>query len=40
MIKEILNWEPNIPLQEGMQETYTWIEGQFQDRKAGKPTVS
>jgi nucleoside-diphosphate-sugar epimerase len=25
MIKEILDWEPNIPLQEGMQKTYIWI---------------
>ncbi len=40
MIKEILNWEPNIPLRKGMEETYSWIEQQYQDRKAGKPTVS
>ncbi len=40
MIKEILDWEPNIPLQEGMQKTYIWIAQQYQDRKAGKRTVS
>jgi nucleoside-diphosphate-sugar epimerase len=40
MIKEILDWEPNIPLRKGMEETYSWIEQQYQDRKAGKPTVS
>jgi len=40
MIKRVLGWEPNIPLREGMQATYTWIEQQYQDRKAGKPTVS
>jgi nucleoside-diphosphate-sugar epimerase len=40
MIKQILDWEPNIPLREGMQTTYTWIEQQYQDRNAGKPTVS
>jgi nucleoside-diphosphate-sugar epimerase len=40
MIKQILDWEPNIPLREGMQETYTWIEQQYQDRKAGKRTIS
>jgi nucleoside-diphosphate-sugar epimerase len=40
MIKEILDWEPNIPLREGMQETYAWISQQYQDRKAGKRTVS
>ena len=40
MIKEILDWEPNIPLREGMQETYAWISQQYWDRKAGKRTVS
>ena len=40
MIKQFLDWEPNIPLREGMEETYTWIEGQYQDRKAGKRTIS
>jgi GDP-D-mannose 3',5'-epimerase len=40
MIKEILSWEPNISLREGMQETYAWIAKQYQDRKAGKRTVS
>jgi nucleoside-diphosphate-sugar epimerase len=39
-IEQILDWEPNIPLREGMQETYAWIEGQYQDRKAGKKTIS
>jgi nucleoside-diphosphate-sugar epimerase len=40
MIKQILDWEPDTPLQEGMEKTYSWIESQFQDRKAGKKTVS
>ncbi len=40
MIKKILGWEPNIPLQKGMRETYAWIAEQYQDRKAGKRTVS
>jgi nucleoside-diphosphate-sugar epimerase len=40
MIKEILGWEPNIPLRQGMDDTYAWIEQQYQDRKAGKQTVS
>jgi GDP-D-mannose 3',5'-epimerase len=40
MIKEILGWEPNIPLRQGMEDTYAWIEQQYQDRKAGKQTVS
>ena len=40
MIEQVLGWEPNLPLSQGMQETYTWIEQQYQDRKAGKRTVS
>ncbi len=39
MIKQVLGWEPDIPLRKGMEETYTWIGQQFQDRKAGKRTV-
>lgn len=38
-IKSILNWEPKIPLKEGLKHTYTWIEQQYYDRKAGKRTV-
>ena len=38
-IKSILNWEPNTPLREGLTTTYTWIEQQYYDRKAGKRTV-
>jgi GDP-D-mannose 3',5'-epimerase len=38
-IKSILNWEPNIPLREGLKPTYNWIEQQYFDRKAGKKTV-
>jgi nucleoside-diphosphate-sugar epimerase len=40
MIKEILGWEPDTPLKEGLAKTYAWIEQQYQDRKAGKRTVS
>ena len=39
-IKEVLGWEPNKPLREGMAETYAWIAGQFADRKAGKRVVT
>jgi len=39
MIKSILEWEPNTPLREGMKKTYSWIEQQYADRKAGKHTV-
>ena len=38
-IMELLGWEPSIPLTEGMAKTYAWIEKQYEDRKAGKPTV-
>jgi nucleoside-diphosphate-sugar epimerase len=40
MIQQVLGWEPNIPLRQGMQKTYTWIKQQYQNRKAGKKTVS
>jgi GDP-D-mannose 3',5'-epimerase len=39
-IKEVLAWEPETPLEEGMKRTYHWIAGQYADRKAGKRTVS
>ena len=39
-IKSVLNWEPDTPLEKGMEATYHWIETQYFDRKAGKRTVS
>jgi len=39
-IKEVLGWEPNTPLEEGLKKTYDWIEQQYNDRKAGKHTVT
>ncbi|HVN53985.1 MAG TPA: NAD-dependent epimerase/dehydratase family protein [Anaerolineaceae bacterium] len=39
-IKQVLNWEPNTPLQVGMRKTYAWIEEQYFLRKAGKSVVS
>ncbi len=39
-IKSVLDWEPDTPLKKGMEATYRWIETQFFDRKAGKPTIS
>ncbi len=38
-IKQVLNWEPNKPLKEGLKLTYDWIEQQYYDRKAGKRVV-
>ena len=39
-IKEVLGWEPSTPFKEGLTKTYHWIEKQYNDRKAGKRTVS
>jgi nucleoside-diphosphate-sugar epimerase len=39
-IKQVLNWEPNMRFKEGLKKTYAWIEQQYNDRKAGKRTVS
>jgi len=38
-IKQVLGWEPNIPLKEGLKKTYAWIEQQYYARKAGKRVV-
>ena len=37
-IKEVLGWEPDTPLHEGMVKTYVWRKQQYEDRKAGLPT--
>ena len=38
-IKKMFGWEPSMPLRKGMRLTYSWIEKQYQARKAGKETV-
>jgi nucleoside-diphosphate-sugar epimerase len=38
-IQQILNWEPDTSLRKGMEKTYSWIEQQYYDRKAGKRTI-
>jgi nucleoside-diphosphate-sugar epimerase len=38
-IKQVLGWEPNTPLRDGMAETYAWIADQFAARKAGRRVV-
>ncbi|MBE0699656.1 MAG: NAD-dependent epimerase/dehydratase family protein [Anaerolineaceae bacterium] len=38
-IKKVLNWEPDMPLTQGLKLTYDWIEQQYFDRKAGKRVV-
>jgi len=35
-IKQVLDWEPDTPLQDGLKKTYAWIKQQYADRKAGK----
>ena len=38
-ILQVLGWEPKTPFRGGLTKTYTWIEQQYYDRKAGKRTV-
>lgn len=40
MIQKVLGWQPDTPLREGIAKTYKWIEKQYNDRKAGKRTIS
>jgi GDP-D-mannose 3',5'-epimerase len=35
LIKKRLDWEPGIPLQEGMEKTFAWIYDQLAERVAG-----
>ena len=35
LIKKYLNWEPNTPLQVGLETTYRWIYDQYTARKKG-----
>jgi nucleoside-diphosphate-sugar epimerase len=39
-IQQVLGWEPRTPLRDGLATTYAWIKQQYDDRKAGKRTVS
>jgi GDP-D-mannose 3',5'-epimerase len=38
-LKKYLNWEPRIPLREGLEKTYTWIYDQVLAREAGRRVV-
>ena len=38
-IKQIFGWEPSTPFKEGLANTYTWIEQQYDARKAGELVV-
>jgi nucleoside-diphosphate-sugar epimerase len=35
-IQQVLGWEPNTSLDQGMAATYKWIAEQYHNRKAGK----
>jgi GDP-D-mannose 3', 5'-epimerase len=33
-LREVLNWEPSISLEEGLNTTYHWIAGELEKRNA------
>jgi GDP-D-mannose 3', 5'-epimerase len=35
-IQQVLGWEPNTPLQVGLEKTFAWIREQYESRKAGQ----
>jgi GDP-D-mannose 3',5'-epimerase len=39
LIRKYLNWEPGIPLREGMAKTYAWIYDQYMKRQRGERTI-
>lgn len=39
LIKEVLDWEPEVDLKTGMKKTYDWIKDQYERRKAGEKVV-
>jgi GDP-D-mannose 3', 5'-epimerase len=38
-IQQVLKWEPNTPLKDGLKPTFDWIEQQYYARKAGERVV-
>ena len=32
-LRQVLNWEPTIPLEDGLAVTYRWIEGELQKKE-------
>jgi nucleoside-diphosphate-sugar epimerase len=38
-LRQVLNWEPQISLQEGLAQTYTWIEGQLKAQLEVQPAL-
>jgi nucleoside-diphosphate-sugar epimerase len=39
-IRQVLDWEPNTPLNVGLRATYTWIKDQYHARKTGNRVVA
>lgn len=35
-IQQVLGWEPNTPLQQGLEKTYAWIHQEYYRRKSGE----
>jgi nucleoside-diphosphate-sugar epimerase len=40
LIKQYLNWEPNIPLRTGLERTYAWIYDQYIAREQGRQATA
>jgi Nucleoside-diphosphate-sugar epimerases len=40
LIRKYLNWEPSIPLMEGMKKTYNWIKEQIIDESENKKVLN
>jgi GDP-D-mannose 3', 5'-epimerase len=40
LIQRYLNWEPSIPLRNGLEKTYAWIHDQYVARESGKKVVA
>lgn len=39
LIRQVLDWEPEVDLKIGMKKTYDWIKDQYERRKAGEKVV-
>jgi len=36
-LREVLDWEPKISLEEGLRKTYLWIENEIRSKAAASP---